>query len=163
MNKTLLRPSGAVAALGVGLLLSIGGCMTTDVPTMVPTAQSIAGLGLERAGTVNVTETYVGGGGAGKGILTYRGKKYPFKLIGSVTGPGGAPRIEAAGEVYRLADIAKFPGRYAQGSGAAGLETSGAAELWLENKAGVVMHLSGTQSGVTLSLGRDEVLIEMSK
>jgi hypothetical protein len=161
MNKTqLFGATTVIAALEIAALLSAAGCMTVDVPTMVPTAQSIASL--ERAGTVTVTETDVGGVGASKGVLIYRGKKYPFKLI-SVIGPGGASRIEAAGEVYRLDDIAEFPGRYAQGSGAAGLEASGAAELWLENKAGVVMHLSGMRSGVTLSLGRDEVIIEMAR
>jgi hypothetical protein len=34
--------------------------------------------------------------------------------------------------------------------------------LWLENKSGVVMHLTGTQAGVTLSLGRDEILSKMT-
>ena len=56
-----------------------------------------------------------------------------------------------------------FPGAYAQGNGQIGLETSGAGDLWLQNKAGVIMHLTGTQTGVTLSLGRDEILIEMAK
>jgi hypothetical protein len=31
------------------------------------------------------------------------------------------------------------------------------------NKAGVIMHLTGTQTGVTLSLGRDEIIIELAK
>ena len=38
---------------------------------------------------------------------------------------------------------------------------SGASDLWLRNAAGVVLHLKGTQEGVTLSLGREEILIEM--
>ena len=40
---------------------------------------------------------------------------------------------------------------------------TGASDLWLENKAGVVMHLTGKQTGVTLSRGRDEILIEMAR
>jgi hypothetical protein len=59
--------------------------------------------------------------------------------------------------------VSKFPGPYAQGTGAVGLETTGASDLWLENKAGVVMHLTGKQTGVTLSRGRDEILIEMAR
>ena len=53
-------------------------------------------------------------------------------------------------------------GAYAQGAGAIGLETSG-TDLWLQNKAGVVMHLTGTQTDVTLSLGQDEILFELGK
>jgi hypothetical protein len=41
------------------------------------------------------------------------------------------------------------------------LEASGVGDLWLQNKAGLIMHLTGTQTGVTLSLGRDEIIIEM--
>jgi hypothetical protein len=93
--------------------------------------------------------------------LTYRGKKYLFRLIGKVIGPGSVSTIDAAGEVYKLNSISEFSGPYAQSTGAAGLETSGAGDRWLQNKAGVIMHLAGTQSGVTLSLGRDKILIKM--
>jgi hypothetical protein len=152
------RPTG-IAALGTAALVSVAGCNSVPIPTTVPTSQSFAGL--SPAGTVSLTETFVGGFGEGKGVLTYRGKKCPFRLIGTVIGPGSVSTIDAAGEVYKLNGISEFPGPYAQGTGAAGLETSGASDLWLQNKAGVIMHLSGTQSGVTLSLGRDEILIKM--
>jgi hypothetical protein len=112
---------------------------------------------------VTLTEVFVGGAGVGKGILSFRGKTYPFKLIGTVIGPGSVSKINVSGDVYKLSDVSQFPGPYAQGTGQAGLETSGAGDLWLENKAGVIMHLTGTQTGVTLSLGRDEIAIEMAK
>ena len=54
-----------------------------------------------------------------------------------------------------------FSGLWVEGTGAAGLETSRAGDLWLKNKAGVIMHLTGTQSGVTLSLGKDELFIKL--
>jgi len=154
-------PTGAITALTILAMLPIAGCASSPIPTKVPTAQSIAGL--SPAGTVTLTETFVGGTGLGKGVLTYQGKKYPFRLLGSVIGPGGLSKINVAGDVYKLNDIAEFPGAYAQGTGQAGVETTGASDLWLESKAGVVMHLTGTQTGVTLSLGRDEILIEMAK
>jgi hypothetical protein len=143
-------------------LLLVGGCESTPVQTVVPTSQSIAGL--SPVGTVKLTEAFVGGVGAGKGELTYHGKKYRFELLGTIMGPGEAlSRTEVAGDVYKLDDISQFPGFYAQGSGQVGLETAGASELWLENKSGVIMHLTGTSSGATLSLGRDEVIIRMSR
>jgi hypothetical protein len=46
-------------------------------------------------------------------------------------------------------------------SGGPGLVKSGASDLWLRNAAGVVLHLKGTQEGMTLSLGREEILTEM--
>ena len=70
-------------------------------------------------------------------------------------------KIDVSGDVYKLDDISQFSGPYAQGTGQIGLETSGAGDLWLQNKAGVIMHLTGTQTGVTLSLGRDEIIREM--
>lgn len=151
----------AAAVLSVIAPFSLAGCASSPVPTKVPTAESVAGL--SPAGTVTLAEAFVGGAGAGKGVLTYHEKKYPFRLIGTVIGPGSVSKIEAAGEVYKLDDLADFPGPYIQGTGKPGLETGGTSELWLENKAGVVMHLKGTSSGVTLSLGSDEILIKMAQ
>jgi hypothetical protein len=155
------RPTGPMAALALVALLSAAGCASSPIPTVVPTAQSIAGL--SPSGIVTLTETFVGGAGVGKGVLNYRGKKYPFRLIGTVVGPGSVSRLDVSGDIYKLNDISEFPGPYAQGNGQIGLETSGAGDLWLQNKAGVIMHLTGTQTGVTLSLGRDEIIIEMVK
>jgi hypothetical protein len=40
---------------------------------------------------------------------------HPFKLAGTVVGPGGGvAKINASGEVYKLASVANFPGRYTQ-------------------------------------------------
>jgi hypothetical protein len=46
--------------------------------------------------------------------LTYRGKKYPFRLIGTVIGPGSVSTIDATGEIYKLNSIGEFPGPYAR-------------------------------------------------
>ena len=118
--------------------------------------------GLTPPGTVKLTEAFVGGAGVGRGVLTFQGKTYLFRLIGSVIGLGSVSKIDVSSGVFKLDNIAQFPGPYAQGNGQIGLETSGTGDLWLQNKAGVIMHLTGTQTGVTLSLGRDEI-IEMAK
>ena len=125
-----------------------------------PTEQNIQGL--TPSGTVSLTETFVAGAGAGSGSLTFNGRTYRFQLIGSVLGPGGADRITASGEVYKLTKVADFPGRYTQSSGSAGLSQSGEGQLWLENGAGVIMHLYSTSSGVLLSLGKEEIFIRLS-
>ncbi len=149
------------AGLSCLALLSLTACASNPIPTEVPTAQSIAGL--PPSGTVTMTEVFAGGAGVGKGTLAFKGKTYPFKLIGTVIGPGSVSKLDVAGDVYKLDDISQFSGPYVEGTGAIGIETSGAGDLWLQNKAGVVMHLTGTQTGVTLSLGKDEILIELGK
>ena len=80
-----------------------------------------------------------------------------------MVGPGSVSKLDVAGDVYKLDDVSQFSGPYVEGTGQIGLQTSGAGDLWLQNKAGVVMHLTGTQTGVTLSLGRDEIIIELGK
>ena len=93
--------------------------------------------------------------------MTFKGTAFPFRLLGSVIGPGSVSKIDVSGDIYKLDDISQFPGPYAQGTGQIGLEPSGDGDLWLQNKAGAIMHLTGTQPGVTMSLGRDEFIIEM--
>ena len=110
---------------------------------------------------VSLTEIVAVGAVAGKGTLDFQGQSRSFKLAGGVTGGGGASSTEASGEVYNLRNISDFAGLYTQNSGEAGLDRSSTSDLWLRNRAGVVLHLRGTQKGMTLSLGREEILIEM--
>jgi hypothetical protein len=127
-----------------------------------PTAQSIAGL--PPSGSVTITEDFVTGVGGGTGTLEYQGQTYPFKVVGTVVGPGGGVEtISASGPVYKLARVADFPGRCAQSTGKAGFSSSASSDLWLENNAGVIMHLQGTSSGAMLTLGKDEIFIRMSQ
>jgi hypothetical protein len=138
-------------------LLALCACSSIGKP---PTEADIAGL--PPSGYVTLTETFVVALGGGSGTLQFQGRDYPFTLIGTVVGPSASlTRLSVSGEVYKLNTVADFPGAYAQRSGPPGLEKPGAGDLWLQNKAGVVMHLSGTSSGVMLSLGRDEILVRM--
>jgi hypothetical protein len=139
-------------------VLAMAGCSGMNAPT----AQSIAGL--SPSGSVTITEDFVTGLGGGNGTLDYQGRTYPFKVVGTVVGPGGGvAKISASGPVYKLASVADFPGRYTQSTGKAGLSTSGGSDLWLENSAGVIMHLQGSSSGAMLTLGRDEIFIRMAQ
>lgn len=148
----------ASKAILAATLLATAACSSLQAPT----AQSIAGL--SPSGTVSITEDFVTGVGGGNGVLSYQGQNYPFKLFGTVLGPGGGlSKITASGEVYKLDGVANFSGRYTQSTGAAGLSTSGADDLWLQNSAGVIMHLHGTSTGAMLTLGRDEIFIRMSQ
>jgi hypothetical protein len=142
-------------SLAFALLLVAAGCSNMAKPG----PQSIAGM--SPAGSVSLTEIIAVGAAGGKGTLYFQGRSYSFKLAGGVTGGGGASNTQATGNVYNLRNLSDFAGLYTQSSGGPGLDTSNRSDLWLRNAAGVVMHLTGTQSGMTLSLGREEILIEM--
>jgi hypothetical protein len=92
----------------VAAMLAMTGCagmMNT------PTAQSVAGL--SPSGNVTITEDFVTGLEGGSGTLEYQGRTYPFKVVGSVAGPGGGlEKISASGPVYKLASVGDFAGRY---------------------------------------------------
>jgi len=70
---------------------------------------------------------------------------------------------QPSGPVYKLASVSDFPGRYTQSIGKAGFSSLSSSDLWLENNAGMVMHLQGTSSGAVLSLGKDEIFIRMAQ
>jgi hypothetical protein len=139
-------------------MLAMAGCSALNAPT----AENIAGL--SASGSVTITEDFVTGVGGGSGTLAYQGQTYPFKVFGTVVGPGGGvSKISASGPVYKLASVTDFPGRYTQSTGKAGLSSSGSSDLWLENNAGVIMHLQGSSSGAMLTLGRDEIFVRMAQ
>ena len=143
----------------VAAVLATAGCSGL---MNAPTAQSIAGL--PPSGSVTITEDFVAGLGGGNGTLEYQGRTYPFKVLGTVAGPGGGvEKITASGPVYKLASVADCAGRYTQSTGKAGFSSSGSSDLWLENSAGVTMHLQGTSSGAMLTLGKDEIFIRMDQ
>ena len=138
-------------------LLGLAACSTTKEPD----AQSIAGV--PPSGKIALDELFAAGYGGGKGILTYNGTAYPFTLVGAVLGPGGAEHVTGSGEVYKLNKLTDFDGRYTQWSGSAGLSRGGAGDLWLENSAGVIMHLKSETQGILLSLGKEEVVFHLNQ
>lgn len=147
---------GRCKAAAIAAAFTLAGCNALSTPN----AQSIQNL--PPSGSVSLNETFVAGVGEGSGTLFFRGQAYPFKLLGSVVGPGGAERIIASGEVYKLSNVSDFGGRYTQSSGNAGVSQSGAGQLWLENSTGVIMHLHSQTQGVLLSLGKEEIFIRLN-
>src|SRR6516165_2401490 len=159
IEHRLRRPSRSFKATLVAVVLAMAGCFGM---MNTPTAQSVAGL--SPAGNVTITEDFVTGVGGGSGTLEYQGRTYPFKVVGTVAGPGGGlEKISASGPVYKLASVSDFGGRYTQSTGKAGLSSSGSSDLWLENSAGVIMHLQGTSTGAMLTLGKDEIFVRMAQ
>ena len=156
-NANPARRFAKLQGLALVLALAAAACSSSDIQK--PGPQSI--VGMSAVGTISLTEYIAGGAAAGKGTLNFQGRLYSFKLAGGVTGGGGASDMHASGEVYNLNKLSDFAGLYTQNSGGIGIDTSSTSDLWLRNRAGVILHLTGTDQGITLSLGREEVLIEM--
>ena len=124
--------------------------------------QAVAGL--TPSATVNMDEVqvaYIGSGGGGSGTLYYRGRAYPFAVGGLGVGGIGASTISAEGEVYKLNSVEMFPGAYGQARYGLALGNTSMGDLWLQNEAGVIMHLKAKRTGLMLSLGGDAVVISM--
>jgi hypothetical protein len=154
------RAAAPALAAALAFATALAGCATSPLPpTQAPSAKSIAGL--EPVGAVTMTQTFVGGSGVGRGTLTFQGQTYSFKLVGSVVGLGAVSRTQATGEVYNLTDISQFSGAWIEGSGTVGVNTADTSELWLQNSAGVIMHLKGQREGISLSLGRNALIISL--
>ena len=93
--------------------------------------------------------------------MSYQGQTYPFEIAGLGGGGAGISKIDASGEVYNLTDIAQFPGAYCERRMGVTLGDRGGGDLWLQNNAGVIMHLKAASEGLMLSLGADVVDIRM--
>ena len=139
-------------------LLSLAACSGS----MKVGPEAVAGLTPD--GTVDmhqVQAAFIGSGGGGTGTLFYRGRTYRFDVGGLGIGGIGASTIDATGELYKLNNISQFPGAYAQGRYGYVFGTKSGGDLWLQNEAGVIMHLKAKREGLMLSLGGDAVVISM--
>jgi hypothetical protein len=97
--------------------------------------------------------------GWGGGTLNYQGR-HAFKIKGLGVGGIGISKLEAYGNVFRLKQLSDFGGVY--GSVQAGAVAGDAqlhGGLWMQNPAGVQIHLVPRRQGVSLNLGADGVLI----
>ena len=108
-----------------------------------------------------VQAAYIGSGSGGAGVLSYRGVEYPFDVGGGGVGGIGLSTIEATGEVYNLRDLGQFPGTYGQARYGFAVGSASAGELWMQNEAGVILHLKAKRTGLMLSLGGDAVVIAL--
>lgn len=110
-----------------------------------------------------VQAAYIGSGNAGEGTLDFRGRSYGFKVGGVGVGGIGLSTIEAEGEAYNLEELSQFPGTYGEARYGFALGTKSGGDLWLQNEAGVILHLKAKRTGLMLSLGGDAILITMNE
>jgi hypothetical protein len=151
----LIRWPAVVSMYAFLGLLPLAGCATPR--------SEIQAAALKPSGKVTMTQILLSGSGVGGGVLTFRGKTYPFTLVGSLQGFGALYTMQASGEVFNLNDVSRFSGAYIQGSAGLAVPASATGKLWLMNRNGVIMRLAAEQAGFALSSGQSEIFIELTQ
>jgi hypothetical protein len=92
----------------------------------------------------------------GDGVLTFKGKNYPFKVGGLSVVAVGITKANAVGKVYHLKKLSDFNGTYT-GVAAEGTIGGGAGVSTMKNQNGVVIELQSTTQGVNFKLAGEGV------
>jgi hypothetical protein len=125
---------------------------------------SLATPSLAETGAVSVVFTkggFIVGVGGGRGVLTFRGKHYPFTVSGMSVGfTIGASTTRFVGRALNLRSPGDLAGSYAAG-GAGGAIAAGAGGVQLQNANGVILQLSGPKVGAEVSAAVGGVTITM--
>jgi hypothetical protein len=124
----------------------------------------LATPGFAETGAVAVVFTkggFIVGVGGGQGVLSFRGKKYPFTVSGMSVGfTIGASTSKFVGRALNLRSPGDLAGSYAVG-GAGGALAAGAGGVQLQNANGVILQLSGPRVGAEVSAAVGGVTISM--
>jgi hypothetical protein len=94
---------------------------------------------------------FIVGVGGGRGVLTFRGRHYPFRVSGMSFGATiGASTTDLVGRALNMHSPGDIAGSYSA-IGAGGALAAGAGGVQLQNEKGVILQLHGVKVGVELS------------
>ena len=145
MRKSIIK---VMLVAAVGRLVSVG----VATPTWAET------------GAISVVFTkggFIVGVGGGRGVLTFRGKHYPFTVSGMSVGfTVGASTSKFVGRALNLRSPGDLAGSYVV-AGAGGAVAAGAGGVQLQNANGVILQLSGPKVGAEVSAAVGGVTIAM--
>jgi hypothetical protein len=99
---------------------------------------------------------------ASRGVLVFRGHRYPFRVSGMSVGfTIGASTSQLSGKALNLHSPGDIQGTYSV-IGAGGALAAGAGGVQLQNEKGVILQLAGGKVGVELSaaVGGVQVALE---
>lgn len=146
-----MRMRGAIAAGLAALAL---------VLLVVPATPALA----QASGEVRVKIVKAGllvGGGAGSGVLTYRGRNYPFTIAGvsfGITAGASVGRFE--GRASGIREVGDFAGTYSSVGGGFAL-VGGVNGVQLRNEKGVTLTLQGPKAGLELAANIGQITIAL--
>ncbi|WP_369722131.1 hypothetical protein AB8Z38_35255 [Bradyrhizobium sp. LLZ17] len=127
---------------------------------LVPATPSFA----QASGQVRVKIVKAGllvGGGAGNGVLTYRGRNYPFRVSGLSLGVTvGATVSRLKGWASGIREISDFTGMYSSVGGGAAM-IGGINGVHLRNDKGVTMVLQGPKAGLEFAANLSQIMISL--
>jgi hypothetical protein len=117
------------------------------------------------SGTVQVVFTkggFIVGAGSGRGVLIFKGQRYPFRVGGMSVGfTIGASTTNLRGQALNLKSPSDIQGSYAV-LGAGGALAAGAGGVTLQNsQTGVVLQLAGGKVGAEVSAAVGGVTITL--
>jgi hypothetical protein len=98
----------------------------------------------------------------GSGTLIFQGKRYPLSVSGLSIGSVGISDYTAAGNVTGLHTPQDINGVFSAVGAGATLGGGGNVAA-MRNQNGVVIHLSSTTQGVSLSIGTSGVKISLAQ
>ena len=103
---------------------------------------------------------FIAGVNWGGGTLTYKGRNHKLKVSGLSVGAIGAAKMDAAGNVYNLHNLADIEGTYSaiEASATAG---PGEGEIDMKNAKGVEIRAHATSAGLKLALAPTGVVIKL--
>ena len=118
----------------------------------------------QAAGHVRVKIVKAGllvGGGAGSGVLTYRGRNYPFGVSGVSFGiTAGATIGRLDGWASGIREVGDFAGTYSSVGGGFAL-VGGVNGVHLRNEKGVTIVLQGPKAGMEVAANISEITISL--
>ena len=127
---------------------------------VVPATSSLG----QAAGYVRVKFVKAGlmvGAGGGSGVLTYRGRDYPFRVSGLSLGvTAGASVIRLEGWASGIREVNDFTGTYSS-VGAGGAFVGGLGGIHLRNAKGVVIELQGPRAGMEFATNLSKIKISL--
>jgi len=101
------------------------------------------------------------GAGGGSGVLTYRGRDYPFRVSGlslGVTAGASVSRLE--GWASHIRQVSDFAGTYST-VGFGGALVGGAGGVHLRNEKGVSIDLQGPRAGMEFAANLSGIEISL--
>lgn len=101
------------------------------------------------------------GAGAGSGVLTWRGRNYPFRVTGLSIGiTAGVSIGRLNGWASGIREIEDFAGTYSSVGGGGAL-IGGISGVHLRNDKGVTMVLQGPKAGLELAANLSQITIAL--
>lgn len=152
----LRNPEDAWQPRATGLMLITIALLALVLPTTPASAQAAGHVRLKilKAGLLV-------GGGVGSGVLTYRGRDYPFRVSGLSFGlTAGAAVTRLSGWASGIRNVADFAGTYSSVGGGFAF-VGGLNGSHLRNERGVTIVLQGPKAGLEVAANLSAITIAL--